>query len=166
MSDRRYARNQTLPEEEALRLDTLTGITLHYRCKELYLAGWTFRAIGQALSPQRGKSTVHAWVMSVPEVFPATGLPVPSVEYATPAEYVPKKPKAPPVSHADAQRLRDLAPSVRRYRGAMAASHPVALKVQEFSDICNRLHGSGTPIQTLADIADVSYSAIYKRIEE
>lgn len=62
-------------------LRSLKGSALHARAIALHNAGWSLSAIGEALDPPRGRSTVRAWVTRPTSHSPQTNifpLPTPS----------------------------------------------------------------------------------------
>jgi hypothetical protein len=155
---RRSARNQSLPQTEVDKLQSLTGSALKTRCKALYDVGWTLSAIGDALGRQR--STVRLWVTNAPK--PPLGILVP-----TPINkvYIPKRPKSPGISPADLELIQKLAPLARRYRAKLPMNHPSSVANYELTVLVIQLHSNHVSIQELADAANVSYRAMYKRVK-
>lgn len=152
---RRSARNQALPKSEAEHLLSLTSTELKARCYNLYEAGWTLAAIGAPLNKPR--STVRSWVMSGP--YPQQDTPTPEDR-----SYIPKKPANPGIRPVDQNRIQQLAPLARRYRAKLADNHAATLANRELTDICVTLHKQGVPLQDLADVAGVTYRAMYRRV--
>jgi len=164
-SDRRSARNQALPPEEADILRSLKGFSLYARANHLYNAGWTLRAIGEAFSPPKVRSTVRSWVERGRES--TTTQPLPVVEpptLATPPEYIPIKAVSPGISPADLALIQELAPISRKFRASMSPRHPAALANQELTDLCLTLYTNHVTITELAKAADVTYRAMAKRL--
>jgi len=163
MTTRRSAREQALPEPEATALQSLRDTPLYERCRDLYLAGWTLRAIGEALTPQRSRSTVRSWILRVDHsTTPPPSAPTPTLRTAK--EYVPKRTPSPGISAADLTKIQDLAPVARRYRASMSPLHQAALANLELTQIAKRLHGSGVSVRELATAADVTYRAMSRRL--
>lgn len=54
----------TLPSEEISLLCELSATAQRARARQLYNAGWSLSAIGEALSPPRSRSTVRSWVQT------------------------------------------------------------------------------------------------------
>lgn len=152
---RRSARNQPLPQSEAEYLLSLSSTALKARCYNLYESGWTLSAIGAPLNKPR--STVRSWVTSGP--YPRQDTPIPEDR-----TYIPKKPANPGISEADQLRIQQLAPLARRYRAKLPETHASTLANQELTDLCFTLHNQGVPLQDLADVAGVTYRAMYRRV--
>lgn len=163
MTTRRPAREQTLPENEALALQSLKDTPLFERCRDLYLAGWTLRSIGEALSPPRSRSTVRSWVLKV-DPKPNTPASTATPTLRTTSEYVPKRIPSPGISAADLTKIQDLAPVARRYRASMSPLHRAALANLELTQIAQRLYTSGVSVRELATAADVTYRAMSRRL--
>lgn len=163
MSVRRPARDQTLPTPEATYLNTLHGPTLHAQCRVLYEAGWPLRAIGEALTPQRSRSTVRSWITKPSPTYIRT-VPVSAPKLKTPEAYVPRRPASPGIPAADQTQIQHLAPIARRYRSRMSPRHAAALANDQLTQICVRLHADNVPVQELADAAGVTYRAMYRRL--
>lgn len=156
---RRSARNQALPKMEQELLTSLQGTELKLRCRELYNAGWTLSAIGDPIEKQR--STIRFWINNVPDVPTRVTDTVPTPEDR---RYVPKKPASPGVSPSERETIQHLAPLARRYRAKLSSNHPSTQANEELTEICTLLHNSGVPLQELADVAGVTYRAMYRRV--
>lgn len=156
---RKAARNQSLPPEEVSRLLTLEGTALKARCFALYEAGWTLSAIGDPLS--RARSTIRSWVNTGP--YSTDNIEVPAPEDRS---YVPKRPKKPEITPEQRQTIQNLAPQARKYRSRISQQHPAAIANKELTDLCIKLHAQGAPIQDLADLAGVTYRAMYRRVKD
>jgi hypothetical protein len=166
MTTRRAARNQPLPEQEAAYLNTLSHLDLYSRCKALYDAGWTLRAIGDALYPARSRSTVRSWI-SRPDPYAAPNPSAPKIvepNLKTPAVYVRRRKPSPGISPTDLGEIITLAPVARRYRAGMSSLHTAALANKALTDIVTRLHADGVSVQELADAAHVTYRAMARRL--
>ena len=155
---RKAARNQPLPQEEVSRLLSLQGPALKARCFALYQAGWTLAAIGDPLS--RARSTIRSWVNTGPYSTPQENIPLPQDR-----SYVPKRPKKPEITPQQRQTIQNLAPTARKHRSRLPSHHPSAQANQELTALCIKLHAQGAPIQELADIAGVTYRAMYRRVK-
>lgn len=156
---RRSARNQSLPLEEQQLLQSLSGLNLKRRCRDLYEMGWTLSAIGEPLDKQR--STIRFWINNAPSDPHKSTTPLPTPEDK---RYVPKKPPSPGISSAERSEIARLAPLARRYRAKLAVNHPSTIANDDLTDICTRLHHAGVPLQELADAANVTYRAMYRRV--
>lgn len=162
---RRSARGQSLPSYEAELLQNLTGYELFARAKMLYQAGWTLRSIGESFDPPRARSTIRYWINSpIPIASAYTDLPTtPIPTLQTPAS-TPKKPRR-PLTPAEATRIKELAPSARKYRATMKPGHASAKSNRELTELCVRLHhDERVTIADLADAANVSYRAMARRV--
>lgn len=92
-----------LPESEVGFLRGLRGSRLHARATALHDAGWSLAAIGEALDPPRGRSTVRTWVTRPTSASPQTDIfPLPSSPSfpSSPSSYstLPAAEKSPPNS--------------------------------------------------------------------
>lgn len=168
--DRRPARNQPIPPEEAEYLNSLDPDALIQRANELYQSGWTLAAIGEALNPPRSRSTVRSWVLryQIPENGKdrKTPPPTPSPTYAThPDGYQSRRPKSPGILPDELELIKELAPIARTYRARMANSSAAAVANDRLTGICIRLYNSGVSIRELANAAGVTYRAMVKRLK-
>lgn len=156
---RRPARNQSLPAEEAAFLQTLRGTDLKLRARRLYEAGWTLSAIGEPISKSR--STVRFWVNNVPGLTSGSDRSVP---VPVDKSYVRKRPISPGITDAQKNDLAYLAPIARMFRARLPYNHPAAEANRKMTDLCKKLHASGVPIQQIANVAGVTYRAMYRRV--
>lgn len=167
---RRFARSQDLPADEIalLRFYSQSGDTdaLHVRCRELYLAGWPYRAMADAMIPKKNRTVVRSWIEKAPRQHPASYIltPIPLPELKTP-EPGPGKPASPGISPTDRARIEELAPISRKFRASMAPEHPAALANQELTTLVLTLHESNVPVRELADAAGVTYRAMARRLD-
>lgn len=162
---RRSARGQSLPSDEITLIQELDGYELFARAKMLYEAGWTLRSIGEAFDPPRARSTVRYWINSpIPIASAYTPLPeTPEPILVTPAS-VQRKPRR-TLAAAESARIRELAPSARRYRATMKPNHASAKANRELTTLCVRLHhDERVTIGDLANAAGVSYRAMARRV--
>jgi len=164
-STRRSARGQALPLSEAQTLVTLRDFNLYARAAQLYHAGWTLRAIGEAFSPPKSRSTVRSWVDRAANSSPTVELPTAEVPIlATPEFYIPVKPASPGITPLDRAKIEALAPIARKYRSGMSPMHAAALANSDLTDICKRLNDANVSVRELAEAADVTYRAMAKRL--
>jgi len=168
--DRRPARNQPIPPEEAEYLNSLSPDDLVQRANELYQSGWTLAAIGEALNPPRSRSTIRSWVLryQLPEDRNnrKTPPPTPSPQYAThPDGYQSRRPKSPGILPDELELIKELAPIARTYRARMPNSSSAAVANDRLTGICIRLYNSGVSIRELANAAGVTYRAMVKRLK-
>ena len=165
---RRYARLQSLPQEEVDVLNSLTGPTLHKRASALYLSGWTLASIGNALTPPRTRSTIKSWVdrYPSPDVDVPTPTPIPTPTYRThPEGYQRLTPKSPGVPDYIGRRLQEIAPKARLYRHRMPSGHPYALANEEMNELVLALRAHNVSIADIARAANVTHRAIARRIQ-
>lgn len=158
---RRTARGQSLPIDETIQLQTLQHDLLYARVAALYNAGWPLRAIGEAFSPPKARSSVANMVER------AYGATLPTVEaptLSTPPVYVPIKAPSPGIPVVDLTQIAALAPRARKYRAGMSSAHRVSIANQDLTLLCQRLYDSGVTIKELADAASVTYRAMAKRL--
>jgi len=161
---RRSARDLPLPSSEALVLNTLPRRELLTRVHQLYEAGWTLSAIGQAFTPPKGRSSIKAWVDQKDQSFPVD-VPIPIPTYKTSRNgYQRLTPVSPGVPSYIEGRLRELAPKARLYRHRMSANHPYALANEEMDQIVRQLRDSDVSIADIARAANVTHRAIAKRL--
>jgi len=162
---RRSARGQSLPEYEVQTLNALEGNELFARAKMLYSAGWTLRSIGEAFEPPRARSTIRYWINTeIPIASAWTDLPttpIPTLATEAPKNRTPRRTLTPPEVH----RIKELAPSARKYRATMKPGHASARANRELTELCARLHHEDrVTIGDLAQAAGVSYRAMARRV--
>lgn len=166
---RRAARNLSLPEDETAYLRSLSTDqdALDTRLALLYQAGWTLRALGEALDPPRSRSTMQSWVTrgTNPET-PANPptLPVETPPEPAPTGYVSRRPVSPGIPHELVKEISHIAPLARRYRSQLHPNHQISQANLRLSTICAELHAQGVPVQELADTANVTYRAMSQRL--
>ena len=163
-TDRHPARNQILPAFEADLLNTLEGYLLYARVRELYNTGWTLRAIGDALEPQRPRSTVRYWVTKPIPLASAAALPIPTAPIPIQVRNTTPKIKR-FLTASETVRIASIAPVARKYRASMNPAHPAAVANAELTAFCYRLYQDHVPIREMAKAASVSYRAMARRIE-
>lgn len=163
--ERRSAREQGLPPEEVHILSSLHGFSLYARCAELFRAGWTLRAIGEAFEPPRARSTIRSWVERAGDTAPTVALPdVQTPELTTPSVYVPVRPAFVPIPALEKARIETLAPIARKYRSGMHPDHAASKANQSLTDLVRDLHSRDITVRQLADAAGVTYRAMAKRL--
>jgi hypothetical protein len=164
-STRRPARGQALPLSEAQTLASLRDFNLFARAAQLYEAGWTLRAIGEAFEPPKSRSTVRSWVDRAANSSPTIDLPTAEVPVLlTPEAYIPVKPASPGISPTERARIEALAPIARKYRSGMHPMHPAAQANTNLTLLCKTLNDANVSVQELADTAGVTYRAMAKRL--
>lgn len=188
---RRPARGQSLDLVEIAILGSLTRGTQPFydEVSSLYRAGWTLRAIGEALIPQVSRSTVRNWVeknissQQAPPIAPKTleestastsatptpahrTNPVPLPVYKTDPKYIRKTPEPKPIPKVDVDTLKKLAPLARRYRSGMPYGSAEHIANDTMDLVVLRLVASGCSVASIAEAAEVSAKAIYKRLEK
>jgi len=163
METRRPARNQKLPTDEAVLLNSLFDDKLYTRLNDLYAAGWTLQAMGDAFSPPRRRSTVKSWVSRRYTPTPVADSPIPTPRYPK-TGYVSRRPVSPGISADEMARIKQLAPQARRYRSKMTASSPQAIANDALTRICLELNSRNVTVKELADAAAVTYRAMARRL--
>ena len=161
--ERRPARKQELPREEAELLNTLFDDELYTRINKLYQAGWTLQAIGNAFEPKRTRSTIRFWAnrRHVPAETPVQELPTPKYKARG---YISRRPKSPGIDPATRERIDYLAPLARRYRAKMGAGTTEAHANRELTELCMFLVGENVTVRELAEAAGVTYRAMARRL--
>jgi hypothetical protein len=125
---RDYAREQNLPQSEIdlLREVKKSQYRRNWRAKQLFDAGWTLQAIGDAFTPPIRRSTVQYWVQTAHKPANAINAIVPTPwddsDGRPPRGYQRKTPPSPGISAEDQERLAELAPLARLYRSGMAST--------------------------------------------
>lgn len=161
---RRPARGQQLPPQEVELLNTLKDEQRYERVAALFNAGWSLQTIGAAFQPTHPRSTVRTWVLR------ATGhiqidAPIPVPKLRTPeGGYERRRPKSQGISQEDLETIRQLAPLARTYRSRMASTSAAAVANSRLTELCKKLHADKISIRELAEAAEVTYRAMYKRV--
>lgn len=163
-STRRPARNQPLPPDEIEKLNTLKGFNLYRHVFTLFTVGWTLRAIGEAFTPPKARSTIQSWVDKGREAPLITTDTVPTPILITPPSYIRMKPISPGVPPSDLAKIRELAPIARKFRSGMSPRHKAALANEELTAVCRDLAARNVTITELAAAAGVTYRAMAKRL--
>lgn len=165
---RRSARGQSLPKSEVAFLRTLSGERLHIRSKQLYSVGWTLNAIGEALDPPKGRSTVKAWIDRLDQVsLHNVDVPIDFPRLRTPeGGYQRLTPKSPGVTNGEAYILKELAPIAQTYRSGMASTHPATQANEAFQSLVLQLHANDVSIADIARAANVTHRAIARRVNK
>lgn len=156
------AKNQPLPRSESEYLATLSDPQRNYRLHALFNAGWTLQALGDALTPQRPRTTVRLWVTKGPKRAPTEFEPLPEPTPG-PATYK-KSAKSAPIDNANVLALRALAYGARRYRSSIPPGAPAAEANTQFNILLASLYAEGVAISDLAAASEVTYRAIAKRL--
>ncbi len=163
METRRPARNQKLPTSEAALLNSLFDDKLYTRLNELYTAGWTLQAMGDAFTPPRRRSTIKSWVSRRYTPTSLAESPIPTPRYPK-TGYVSRRPVSPGISADEMARIKQLAPSARRYRAKMTADSPQAIANDALTRVCVELHSRNVTVRELAAAAGVTYRAMARRL--
>lgn len=162
---RRTARGQQLPPHEVEFLNTLKGEQRIERVAALFNAGWSLQTIGDSLQPRHPRSTVRSWVLrsSGQNTIDA---PIPTPRLKTPeGGYERRRPESPGIPQGDLETIRQLSPLARTYRSRMASTSAAAVANSRLTDICKKLYENNVSIRELAEVAGVTYRAMYKRIK-
>jgi hypothetical protein len=166
--NRRSARSQPLPLEEAAHLNSLPKDSLITRVYELYHQGWTLQAIGDALIPPRPRSTVRSWLLrfTPPTERDLVDAPIPAPAYKThPDGYQKRRPVSPGILPDELELIQSIAPLARTYRAKMSTNSAACVANDQLTAICIRLNMSGVSVRELAQAAGVTYRAMSKRLK-
>lgn len=161
MSNRRAARKQDLPESEAQLLNKLFDDELTTRLNDLYNAGWTLQAMGNAFDPPRIRTTVRSWMV---RRYMRVELDAPLPKPRGPRGYVPRRPVSPGISKDDMARIKALAPLARTYRSKMDPGSPQAIANLSLTELCLSLNERNVTVKELAEAAGVTYRAMARRL--
>ncbi len=162
MSTRRAARKQSLPASESEVLNKLFDDELATRLTQLFNAGWTLQAMGDAFTPKRCRSTVRSWMVRRHDISPLDFPPIPLPK--APRGYVSRRPVSPGISPDDLSRIKALAPLARTYRSKMDAHGPQAVANHSLTEICLSLSERNVTVKELAEAAGVTYRAMARRL--
>jgi hypothetical protein len=166
--NRRSARSQPLPSEEAAHLNSLSKDSLITRVYELYHQGWTLQAIGDALIPPRPRSTVRSWLLrfTPPTERDLVDAPIPAPTYKThPDGYQKRRPVSPGILPDELELIQSIAPLARTYRAKMSTNSAACVANDQLTAICIRLNMAGVSVRELAQAAGVTYRAMSKRLK-
>lgn len=169
--ERRYAREQSLPSEEADFLASLNHLRRRARVKQLYNQGWTLQAIADALLQNQKtaptRSTVHYWVTNAPsdEKIASYGFP-PAPKPREVATYQRKTPISPGITPSQAEELERLAPLAREFRSGMASTSAQAVANDNFDALIRELYNQNVTIAEIARAANVTHRAISRRLRK
>lgn len=175
----------SLPEVEVLHLATLSGQALRNRARELFTAGWSLSAIGEALTPPRSRSTIQSWVTPPSTSASSSSSPITAAENSdshsvpvpAPADFTsarrdrrsdraapfdPARPNLDPVLRAQ---IASVAPFARRYRARSNSTGEYARANEWLTRTCKEQYSSGVSIRELSDAAGVTYKAMEKRVK-
>lgn len=163
MQERRPARKQELPREEAQLLNTLFDDELYTRVNRLYQAGWTLQAIGNAFEPRRTRSTIRFWANRRHTTVDTPVQEMPTPKYKA-RGYVSRRPKSPGIDPATRERINHIAPLARRYRAKMGDGTVEARANLELTELCMFLVGENVTVRELAEATGVTYRAMARRL--
>jgi len=155
-----------LPPEEVELLNSITLDALTIRARDLYVAGWSLQSIGDALIPPRRKTTVRSWVLraagasySPQEVIDApTPIPAPKLSKT-------RSKASSTISPDDLAQIQQLSPLAQQFRSGMAPSSAPATANARLSTLVKALYDQGISLKDLAASANVTYRAMYKRVQ-
>lgn len=159
-----------LPPHEVELLNSITLDALTIRVRDLYVAGWSLQAIGDALIPPRRKTTIRSWVLkaagasySPQEVIDAP-TPIPPLK-APKGRSKPSSDKSPSISPEDLEQIQQLSPLAQQFRSGMAPSSAPAIANARLSTLVKALYRDGISLKDLSLAANVTYRAMYKRVQ-
>lgn len=164
MTERRPARDQTLPQEEIQLLRSLFRNDRNVRARLLFDQGWTLQTIGDAFDPPVRRSTVKYWVDNA-KMPKYDAVDVPNPEFRTPkGGYQRKKPISPGIQPLDAQELGRLAPIARQYRSGMSSTSLYFEANEQFNQLIHDLSASNVTTAEIAKASGVTFRAIARRL--
>jgi hypothetical protein len=162
-SNRRPARDEGLPKEEKdFLLSLKTKEERNSRSRQLFEAGWTLRAIGEAYDPPVRRSTVKYWVEN--GALKQVGGAVQQPNEPKPIGYQRKKPVSPGIPAETEKRLAYLAPIARTYRSGMSSTSLQFQANQEFNEIIEKLYNTNVTTAEIARASNVTFRAIARRL--
>jgi hypothetical protein len=163
--DREYAREQELPATEVEILRSLTPKAKFFRARQLFDAGWTLQAIGNAFTPVASRSRVQYWVKQAESKYKTNNIvPSPWADGKPDTGYQRKTPISPGIPQETQERLRYLAPLARYYRSGMGSSTPSAMANEEMNEIVLDLYSNDVKITEIAKASGVTNRAIARRL--
>ena len=139
------------------------------RAYELYQAGWTLQAIGDALQPPRPRSTVRSWLLrfQAPPTEAINPIAVPAPRYQTHADgYQKRRPQSPGIKPDERALIQRIAPQARRFRAKVSSNDSTRVANDQLTAICLRLYYEGVSVTELAEAAGVTYRAMVKRLKK
>lgn len=174
-----------MPQAERELLASLSGRDLHARLRDLFEAGWSLSSLAEALPTPRPRTTIRAWITSLPPLPPTpTPLtsaplkeallpPVPS-PFAAPAPAStsahvrrfssPRRSRRLGIDPSTREKISSLAPLARRHRPRTSPRNPARLANESLTRITRDLYGRGASIPELAEAAGVTYRAMSRRV--
>lgn len=163
--NRRPARSQTLPEDEALLLRSLSRKDRNVRAAQLFNEGWTLQSIGNAFNPPIRRSTVKYWVETASKSKSIDVPTTPAPNYKTPkGGYQRKKPQSPGIDVPTQERLAYLAPMARQYRSGMPSGHSATVANVEYNELIHDLASQNVTPAEIAKAANVTFRSIARRL--
>jgi hypothetical protein len=164
--NRRYAREQQLPLKTRQDLaNSDSPEQLHVLSLRLFEAGWTIRAISEAFSPPKPRSTVQYWIKMGKEVFSDSRVDVPTPSYRTHENgYQRLTPLSPGIKPDVASELRELANLARYYRSGMSSTSVQAVANRQLSSLIGDLVSKNVKVAEIARACGVTHRAISKRL--
>jgi hypothetical protein len=165
---------QVIPPEERLFLRELSKLDRMSRVRQLYQAGWTLAAIGNAFNPPKQRSTIYSWVTAPPRTNTLPPPPSPSSSLSTfsaaeksrlaPTREYRRTPTPSAISAKDLSEIQYLSPLAQRYR---ARANPTGIYAEsniKLTELCERLYSEGITVTELAKAAGVTYRAMARRL--
>lgn len=167
---------QVIPPEERLFLRELSKLDRMSRVRQLYQAGWTLAAIGNAFNPPKQRSTIYSWVTAPPRTNTLPPPPSPSSSSSlstfsaaeksrlAPTREYRRTPVSSAISAKDLSEIQYLSPLAQRYR---ARANPTGIYAESnirLTSLCERLYSEGVTVTELAKAASVTYRAMARRL--
>ena len=158
-----------LPQDEVAFIAALPRPEAESRLRSLWEAGWSLQVLGNSLSPQRPKTTIHFWVKRAETVEQQRAIPAPpkSLTTSVPTKSAPRLRSISPGVPTDMRpRLKELSDLAKRYRAKTAPTSPLAQANDELTSIARTLRSMGVPTAAIAEAAGVSYRAMARRLSK
>jgi hypothetical protein len=147
-----------LPDKELEFLNSLSNKAP--RLKALHEVGWSLSILGNSLSPKKSKATVHNWIKDASDALTTPTLPTP----APPP--LPAHSLAPLVPLYISPELQRLAPLAQKYRSRTPSASIYAESNEKLTELAVSLYLRGVPISAIAQAANVSDRAMYRRVSK
>lgn len=157
-----------MPEDEKLFLNSLPTEQRNKRLRALWEVGWSLSVLGASLTPIRGKTTIHFWIMNIESENQRRLVPGPppkSLSSLTPLTISSKVRSISPAVPPDLKpKLKELSTLSKRYRARTPESSPFAIANRDLTELVKFLRGRGVPTAVIAEAAGVTYRAMAKRL--
>lgn len=175
----------SVPPAERELLATLTGRDLHARLRDLFEAGWSLSSLAEALPTPRPRTTVRAWITSLPPLptpppLSLSSAPLKEAPSPVPSPFAPASSSSSSpltrrfssprrsrsgIDSSTREKISTLAPLARRHRPRTSPRNPARLANESLTRLTRDLYGRGASIPELAEAAGVTYRAMRRRVK-